>query len=133
MANSERSFQTELMGELKKKGVFVKKITDPTQSGVLDLYVCGMGWDGWIELKFIRSGSVVALSEKQRQFMIKHKQSGGRNAWLVCREGSRIWECFYGIDPKAARVDSNRVVPRFHGKPWDVEEILNLLVQLHKN
>lgn len=52
MYSSEHAFSVAFCSKLKKAGMFVTRIeSHGTGNGIPDLFVTGVGWDCWIELK----------------------------------------------------------------------------------
>ena len=59
MYNTEHDFSKALCSKLKKAGMFVTRIeSHGTGNGIPDLFVAGVGWDCWIELKSMPDKSI---------------------------------------------------------------------------
>ena len=59
MYNTEHDFSKALCSKLKKAGMFVTRIeSHGTGNGIPDLFVAGVGWDCWIELKNMPDKSI---------------------------------------------------------------------------
>lgn len=59
MYNTEHDFSKTLCSKLKKAGMFVTRIeSHGTGNGIPDLFVAGVGWDCWIELKSMPDKSI---------------------------------------------------------------------------
>lgn len=59
MYSTERAFSVAFCSKLKKAGMFVTRIeSHGTGNGIPDLFVTGIGWDCWIELKNMPDKSI---------------------------------------------------------------------------
>lgn len=59
MYNTEHDFSKAFCSKLKKAGMFVTRIeSHGTGNGIPDLFVAGMGWNYWVELKNMPDKSI---------------------------------------------------------------------------
>lgn len=59
MYNTEYNFSKAFCSKLKKAGMFVTRIeSHGTGNGIPDLFVAGVGWDCWVELKNMPDKSI---------------------------------------------------------------------------
>lgn len=127
MANSERSFQTELLIAMRRQGFHAFKITTPFMVGVPDLYV--KAWlrpPVWIELKYIKSPTgKVELTPLQRKFMRDEHKVGGRAGWAVCTGN----DLYAGNNTEIVSIGPlHWLQHRAPGEEWNVQALLERII-----
>jgi hypothetical protein len=130
MANSERSFQTELLIEMRRQGWHCFKITTPFMIGVPDLYIkAALRPPVWLELKYMKSPGKVDLTPLQRKFMRDENKVGGRAGWAVCVEGGHL---YVGANPDIISLSDHNSLyllqHRERGEAWNVQAILERII-----
>lgn len=151
MAVNEKQFQTELIADAKRQGLFAYKNVPDFNKGIPDLTivgdVAGVGdlksfgyvpccdvW--WAELKFINSLKSrpkhfrVELTEFQRHFLRKLRDHHADVCWVLgVRLGLREWWAYASQDLEQTVVTMAQIeaygVRRELGQPWDVKTIIN--------
>lgn len=127
MANSERTFQTELLALMRQQGWHAFKITTSFASGVPDLYVkaplyCAM----WIELKFMKYPGKISLTPVQRKFMRDEQRAGGRAGWAVCVDGHALYA---NNNPEVISLGPKDLIQeRGHGEVWNINTLLEAII-----
>lgn len=130
MANSERSFQTELLLAMHRQGWHAFKITTPFMVGVPDLYVkAPLRPPVWIELKYMVRPGTIQLTALQRKFMRDERKVGGRAGWAVCVQNSDL---YVGDNPDIVSIGKDSALyllqHRSHGEEWNVQAILERII-----
>jgi hypothetical protein len=134
MANSESTFRTELVDEMKKANWHVVTIgKSPFMIGVPDLYIHVPDMQGlWLELKYeraTRTGQVpVKLSPFQRKFLRDEQKAGGYAGWAVCVQDGMLWNLFAGTDYTVEKFSlpalQYRVCARMRSQSWNIHALV---------
>lgn len=137
MANSEASFQTELLDAMRKAGWHALKVAKLSFGGVPDLYVKAPGMPAvWVELKYVDFhpgfsvvGVPLKLTPLQRQFMRKEQQAGGNAGWAVCVKEGNSWDLYAGHDHTLEHIKHlHHIDRRLIGEKWKIERIVEAIV-----
>ncbi|MGI9491314.1 MAG: hypothetical protein ACR2QF_02695 [Geminicoccaceae bacterium] len=88
MATRETKFQSELVKDMKAKGMHAFKASHQYSTGVLDLYVRCKGVATWIECKFIKIDESfrtqkVSMTTPQFAFARRELEAGGNVAKII--------------------------------------------------
>jgi hypothetical protein len=136
VANSERSFQTELLTHMRMAGYHAFKVTTPFMVGVPDLYVKAPNFPAcWIELKYElwdrKKGYIpVNLSNLQRKFLQDENKAGGKAGWALCVRTAVSWDLFAGTSQYVERINVSSpffIHSRAPGQPWNVQKLMEML------
>lgn len=137
---TELELQRELVAAAVADGAQAFKANNRFLVGIPDLFAQYPGWPAlWIEVKFTRDLPVskfarLALTPKQRLFIMTNQRAGGRSGWILAAQIDRRgnYALALGADHEASRVylglDDDRVVRRDRGQPWPMREICERLL-----
>jgi len=144
MANSEASFQRELMNSLKEyfkgKQYTLWKTNDSFTPGIPDLYFSAHVATFWCELKFKKqlpkNPTLKNLGVSPTQFRWNQKQYQtwnhlrGFNCFYLIgspKEAVVVWPIYEYQEPFAFPTDHRFNVPREPGGKWNIHKLLDRL------
>lgn len=105
MYNTEHAFNVAFCSRLKKFGMFVTRIeSHGTGNGIPDLFVAGMGWDCWIELKNMPDKSIYSK-------VLTVPWRPGQVAWMFQYFNT---VCMYNCLTIVACCDGVIIIPMIH-------------------
>jgi hypothetical protein len=127
MANSERTFQAELLTQMHKQGWHAIKLATPFLVGIPDLYVKAPIQPAvWIELKYMKRPGKIALTPLQRKFIENEQRVGGYAGWAVCTENG---DMYAGNSPHVISLgDLHYLQNRVSQRGWDIQLLLNRII-----